>query len=342
MQSKIILFPAGGIEARKHYESSVKRVIKLKEFSDYLDSDSLNKIYYGDDVNKCQIALWGLVPTKRLNQIYKRIEPNDIVMFVQGGEIISFAMVLMKLESPILSEKYWGSNEWSNVIFLTSVKSKNNISLQDICKYLGYKENYILRGPLLLDNSKSNDILSKDEGLRGALEEWISAARSKMKKEEGSKDVLNFNPKIFISYSHKDEKYKDELKNHLMILFNIWKAGQIWDDRDLDAGTDYNIQIDREMEEANIHIILISSDYFASNACMSELEKMLKMDRIIIPIIVRDCYWEKLFSSLEKSIITFPENKANIFASMDKDNEYKKIVEYIDKNIDNIVKNNSM
>ena len=333
MNSKIFLFPAGGPEAKKHYEASVDKVIKLKDLSEYLDSYSLNKIFYGDNVENCQIALWGLAPTKRLDNLYKKIERNDIVMFVQGGEIISFAMVLMKIESPFLSEKYWESNEWSNIIFLTSVKKTNHISLQDIFKSLDYNANYILRGPILLDHNKSKDIVNRYECIKSAQDEWIVAARNKIKKEEEPSNVLIFNPKIFISYSHKDEEYKDELKKHLMILFNIWKAGQIWDDRALEAGKDYNIQINKEIEEADIHILLISSDYFSSNACMSELEKIFTINKIIIPIIVRDCYWERLFSSFEKSIITFPENKSNIFISKDIDHEYKKIVEYIDNNI---------
>ena len=68
MSSKIFLFPAGGAEAKKHYEASVDKVIKLRDLSEYLDSYSLNKIFYGDNVENCQIALWGLAPTKRLDR----------------------------------------------------------------------------------------------------------------------------------------------------------------------------------------------------------------------------------------------------------------------------------
>ena len=44
-------------------------------------------------------------------------------------------------------------------------------------------------------------------------------------------------PTVFISYSHKDEDWKDRLRPHLGVLE---KAGRItlWDDRRIDAGDD--------------------------------------------------------------------------------------------------------
>ena len=334
MSSKIILFPVGSNIARKHYANSIKITTKVENLSEYLDLDGLNSIYYGEN---CEVALWGLGSTKRLYNIYCRIEKNDIVMFIQNGQIISFAMVLMKIESFVISEKYWDSNEWSNIILLTAVKENMTITARDIWRCQGYKDYYVLRSPLVISGDKSTDILNNDNEIKNALNEWIELSNQELPdKEEKSKDELILNPRIFISYSHADERYKDELKKHLCVLIRIWNAAYIWDDRNLEAGTDFNNQIDKAMMEANILILLISADYIESNACMSEFDNIILQqgDKIIIPIIVRNCYWEKLFFKKGFNVITFPENKSNIYKSDDKDEEYKKIVEYIDEAIE--------
>lgn len=45
-------------------------------------------------------------------------------------------------------------------------------------------------------------------------------------------------PKVFISYSHDDEKWKDRLVSHLGVLE---QQGHLttWNDRDIIAGSDY-------------------------------------------------------------------------------------------------------
>lgn len=42
-------------------------------------------------------------------------------------------------------------------------------------------------------------------------------------------------PSVFVSYSHRDEKWKDLLKPHLKMLEQADRL-TIWDDRKIDAG----------------------------------------------------------------------------------------------------------
>ena len=55
---------------------------------------------------------------------------------------------------------------------------------------------------------------------------------------------------IFISYSHRDEEFRDELVRHLSPLK---RAGLIeaWHDRVLRPGMNWAIEIDRKIEEAD-------------------------------------------------------------------------------------------
>ena len=50
------------------------------------------------------------------------------------------------------------------------------------------------------------------------------------------------NPTVFISYSHKDEEWKDRLRPHIMALE---RAGRIvvWDDRKIGAGEQWYDEI---------------------------------------------------------------------------------------------------
>lgn len=49
-------------------------------------------------------------------------------------------------------------------------------------------------------------------------------------------------PSVFLSYSHKDEIWKDRLKTHLGVL-GIQGLLDPWDDRRIGAGTDWFEQI---------------------------------------------------------------------------------------------------
>jgi hypothetical protein len=56
-------------------------------------------------------------------------------------------------------------------------------------------------------------------------------------------------PTVFISYSHKDEIWKDRLRPHLRMLEQDGRL-VIWDDRDIDAGATWYNEIKNAMEHA--------------------------------------------------------------------------------------------
>lgn len=100
---------------------------------------------------------------------------------------------------------------------------------------------------------------------------------------------------VFFSYSHKDETWRDQLEVHLAMLR---REGTIaaWHDRRIDAGEDFNKEISRYLESAGIILLLVSSDFLASEYCY-EKEMMRAMERheqkkaTVIPIILRPCDW---------------------------------------------------
>jgi hypothetical protein len=97
--------------------------------------------------------------------------------------------------------------------------------------------------------------------------------------------------KIFISYSHHDEAYKRQLESHLAPLKN---QGVIdaWSDRMIVPGTEGDNEISAELDQADIILLLISSDFCNSLYCWErELEESMRKHEahqaIVIPIILR-------------------------------------------------------
>ena len=71
---------------------------------------------------------------------------------------------------------------------------------------------------------------------------------------------------VFFSYSHKDEELRDELSKHLAMLKrqNVITA---WHDRRIGAGKEWENEIDEHLNTADIILLLISSDFLASDYC---------------------------------------------------------------------------
>jgi hypothetical protein len=125
--------------------------------------------------------------------------------------------------------------------------------------------------------------------------------------------------KLFYSYSHKDESYREELENHLSILR---KNGYIseWHDRRISAGNEWEEDINFNLEEADIILLLVSSNFLASDYCydtetIRALEKHKSKEAVVIPVVLSPCLWlESKLSELQslprdnKPISTF-DNK---------------------------------
>jgi tetratricopeptide (TPR) repeat protein len=102
---------------------------------------------------------------------------------------------------------------------------------------------------------------------------------------------------IFFSYAHRDEALRDELAKHLDILR---RQGVIstWHDRCITAGREWAGEIDRELETADIILLLISVDFLSSDY-INDVELTRAMARHeaqsarVIPVILRPCRWQR-------------------------------------------------
>lgn len=100
---------------------------------------------------------------------------------------------------------------------------------------------------------------------------------------------------IFISYSHKDEDFKEALDTHLTMLKRSDKIAA-WNDRAILPGTEWDAEIKHQLEEAHIILLLISarflaSDYIWKTELARAMERHERGEARIIPIFIRDCDW---------------------------------------------------
>lgn len=102
--------------------------------------------------------------------------------------------------------------------------------------------------------------------------------------------------RIFFSYSHRDERYRNELDLHLATLKRQGIV-ETWHDRRIGAGEDVHDAISEQIEEADIVLLLVSASFIASNYCYDvELARALERHSQgvtrLIPVIVHPCDWK--------------------------------------------------
>ncbi|WNZ48745.1 TIR domain-containing protein [Leptolyngbya boryana CZ1] len=139
---------------------------------------------------------------------------------------------------------------------------------------------------------------------------------------------------IFISYSHQDEALMQELVKHLSTLQHQGII-RTWHKQEITAGSERAEQINRHLESAGIILLLISSDFLASDYRYSvelahAMERHEAKEACVIPVILRPVDWkDSPFSKLQ----ALPTNRLPITRWEDQDDGFLNVVEGIRKAI---------
>ncbi len=138
--------------------------------------------------------------------------------------------------------------------------------------------------------------------------------------------------KLFISYAHEDEGYKNELEKHL-ITYKRNGTIESWDDREILPGKEWEEEIRHQIENSQLILFLISPD-FISSEYINDVELKKAFDRyrkrevMMIPIIIRPAD----FSSLEISKFqALPKDGRPISTWEDKDEAWLDVVKQLKK-----------
>ncbi len=145
--------------------------------------------------------------------------------------------------------------------------------------------------------------------------------------------VRGFN--FFISYSFKDEHFKNELKSHFRGLINN-KTIKAWDGRAILPGEDWDNKIKKKLEEADVILFLVSSDFMNSDYIKDveikhAIERYEKNEVKIVPVIIRPCDFE---SSLFSKFLAVPTGKLAISKWPNADEAYLDVVNHIKRMLD--------
>jgi hypothetical protein len=102
-------------------------------------------------------------------------------------------------------------------------------------------------------------------------------------------------PEVFISYSHEDEKLLERLEVHLNVL-KRQKIVTLWHDRRISPGKDWEREIDKHLNTAQIILLLVSADFIASDYCYGvEFKRAMERNELeaarVIPVILSPCNW---------------------------------------------------
>jgi tetratricopeptide (TPR) repeat protein len=105
-------------------------------------------------------------------------------------------------------------------------------------------------------------------------------------------------PTVFISYSHKDEVWKDRLVTHLGVLEHQGLL-QTWNDRNIGAGDEWFEEIRKGMDTAKVAVLLISANSLTSRFILhTEIPRLLERREsegmTVFPVICKDSLWQEI------------------------------------------------
>ncbi len=108
----------------------------------------------------------------------------------------------------------------------------------------------------------------------------------------------NNKPRIFISYSHDDEAWKDRVVNQLGVLEHEGLLS-VWEDRQIAAGDNWLPEIEAAIQSCGVALLLISAKFLTSKFILgNEVPRLLQRREQegvrVIPVILKPCAWDEV------------------------------------------------
>ena len=103
--------------------------------------------------------------------------------------------------------------------------------------------------------------------------------------------------RLFLSYSHKDKKYVDELRKALKPTERNGLI-QPWYDGEITAGEEWKPLIEQRLRDADIIVCQLSRDFLDSDFCvLNELETAIQRreagEAVLVAYVLHDCDWKE-------------------------------------------------
>jgi ABC-type multidrug transport system fused ATPase/permease subunit len=141
--------------------------------------------------------------------------------------------------------------------------------------------------------------------------------------------------KLFISYSHYDERFINQFIKHLSPLKQNGLISE-WYDRKIISGEYFQEKIDENLEDADIICLFISANFISSNACIKEKNDAFSLKRhrgsIVVPIILTECAWQDIDDISQ--VLALPQDGKAISSFSDVDVVWKNVYDGLKKVIE--------
>jgi hypothetical protein len=192
--------------------------------------------------------------------------------------------------------------------------------------FKGWFQNTIFRSPGI---SKESVRIPKNVSYK---KPDIFSTRMLLETDDATRALKSPRNHAFISYSHKDRKYLQELRNHLVPYVRS-EMVDTWDDTNLVPGSKWYEEIEKALASTKIAILLVSADFLASEFIRNvELSSFLRASEleaaIILSVILRPCAFENTILA-QFQAVNAPSNPLSKMKPGQRDEVWRKVAELV-------------
>nr|VFJ62379.1 MAG: TIR domain-containing protein [Candidatus Kentron sp. FW] len=140
---------------------------------------------------------------------------------------------------------------------------------------------------------------------------------------------------VFISYSHKDKQYLDELQTHLVPYLRS-KAVMAWSDQDIAPGSKWLEEIEKARASTRVAVLLVSPNFLASdfihdNELGPFLQKARAGDVTILWVRIRACAYTETSLRDYRALVSPPDRPLAGMVEAERDEAWVRVCQEIKK-----------
>lgn len=149
--------------------------------------------------------------------------------------------------------------------------------------------------------------------------------------------MFGFNPpprKVFISYSRKDKRSKDQLKKNFTPVIENGNLNVWIDESNIDVGDDWERKIDKALTESELAVLLMSENFFDSEYIRKKelpyIIKNAKKKRMsVVPVSIRKSGWKEYDSLRKLQVIGEAKPLQTIKSTADRQEAWQNVVDTV-------------